>query len=284
MQAFIAHRASQVADASGRLGSIEIVGIPAFSDNYIWLTHNNQSAVVVDPGDAQVTLDALSERNLVLDAVLITHHHPDHTGGLPKLLELFPELTVYGPVDSPCQHVNHALVEGDTLTLLEHRWEVLTLPGHTLDHIAFYLPGCVDARSKRSMPLLFCGDTLFAGGCGRLFEGSPEQMYHSLNKLATLPASTKVFCAHEYTEANLAFAAAVEPKNAVLQARIAAVADVRADNRATVPSTIGDELASNPFMRWQAPAVVAIAEQRRGQTELSGVEVFTEIRRWTDVF
>lgn len=248
--------------------------IRAFSDNYIWALPDRPSgrAVVVDPGDATPVLDWLAREQLTLAGILITHHHPDHTGGIERLLA-HATVPVYGPRGEHIPHRSVALAEGDWVKLeapaLE--FQVLEIPGHTAGHIAYYGHG-----------LLFCGDTLFAGGCGRLFEGTPEQMYGSLGKLAALPSDTQVYCAHEYTEANLRFAARVEPDNQALRRRMKAARALRAEDRPTVPSTLAEEQATNPFLRVNEPAVIERAEAEAGHGLASPVDVFAAVRAWKD--
>ncbi len=258
---------------------LDVTPIPAFSDNYIWcLTRGGETdAVVVDPGDANAVLAALSERGLQLAGVIITHHHFDHTGGLDGLLA-HRQVPVWGPVNPAITQISERLVGGDHVEILGIDWSIIEVPGHTLDHIAFF------AEIEGQPPCLLCGDTLFAGGCGRVFEGDPAMMLDSLRKLAALPADTQVFCAHEYTMANLAFAAAVEPDNAALQARIAHDQGLRDANRPTVPSTLSLELDTNPFLRCEQASVISrIREENRAQGD-DPVSVFAAVRGWKDNF
>ncbi len=258
---------------------LDVTPIPAFSDNYIWcLNHSGDNqAVVVDPGDARPVLKALAERGLELAGVIITHHHFDHTGGLDALLA-HRKVPVWGPANPAISQISERLREGDRVAILGIEWTVMEVPGHTLDHIAFY------AEDTGGDPCLFCGDTLFAGGCGRVFEGNPGMMLGSLDKLAALPASTRIYCAHEYTMANLAFAAAVEPDNAALKARISHDQGLRDRDVPTVPSTLALELDTNPFLRCAQPAVVdkVLAEERA--TASDPVSVFAAVRGWKDNF
>lgn len=250
---------------------LDISFIPAFKDNYIWLLQKGDQAVVVDPGDAVPVKARLAAHGLRLVAILITHHHADHQGGILDLLAA-GEVPVYGPANESITGCTVPLAGGDRVQVLGETLEVIDVPGHTAGHIAYAMPGA-----------LFCGDTLFAGGCGRLFEGTPAQMFASLGKLAALPAETRVFCAHEYTEANLRFAAAVEPGNLALQQRIAKVAATRSRGEATVPSRLSEELETNPFLRAHLPAVAAAAAGR-GCHDTDPLAVFTAIREWKNSF
>ena len=248
--------------------------IDAFSDNYIWLLYQTGSreAFVVDPGDAAPVEKALQAKNLSLHGILVTHHHPDHVGGIDALTQQ-RDIPVFGP--SSIEQVTDPVSEGSNFEILGTAFHVIEVPGHTLDHIA-YIAG--------DEHLLFCGDTLFAGGCGRLFEGSPAQMWHSLARLVQLPGDTRIYCAHEYTQANLRFAAAVEPENPELTKRIQRVSELREKKRATVPSTLVEELHTNPFLRVDQPTVKAAAEQRAHHALNGPSEVFRVIRAWKDNF
>lgn len=253
---------------------ITVTAIPAFSDNYIWLVSTGgDHCAVVDPGDARPVLRTLEQHGLKLAYILITHHHADHTGGLAGLKDV-SGARVFGPRDPRIGGLDETLGEGETarLPLLDLDFRVIEVPGHTSSHIAFHGHGC-----------LFCGDTLFSVGCGRLFEGTPEQMQSSLDKLAQLPPDTRVFCAHEYTLSNCDFARAVEPGNERLARRASEVEAARAAGRITVPSSLGDELAVNPFLRSREPAVVAAA-QKRNAAARPGASTLAEIRAWKDSF
>lgn len=255
---------------------MNLLALPAFSDNYIWMLHDGHAALVVDPGDAAPVQQALESRGLVLRGILVTHHHPDHVGGVDALRPL-----LQGPVHGPAREripepfVPHA--DGDVVELLGLRFEVLDVPGHTAGHIAYR------QLDTASAPLLFCGDTLFSAGCGRLFEGTPAQMSTSLARLAALPGDTQICCTHEYTMSNLRFASAVEPDNEALAAHLRHCAALREAGRPTLPSTVALERRINPFLRCTEPAVVAAA---RGQGAASSgpVDVFAALREWKNRF
>jgi hydroxyacylglutathione hydrolase len=251
----------------------EVIRIPAFKDNYIWLLRKGAAAAVVDPGDARPVLELLARERLSLSSILVTHHHADHQGGVAGLLAYYPA-EVFGPAAESITGISKPLRDGDRVQIAccDVDFQVIAVPGHTLGHIAYYGAGC-----------LFCGDTLFGGGCGRLFEGSPEQMADSLARLAVLPDDTVVYCAHEYTQENLRFALAVEPGNGRLQSRAREVARARARACSTVPSTIGIEKASNPFLRCSEPEVAAAA-RRRVPAAADEVAVFAALREWKNTF
>ena len=256
---------------------MKLRALPAFTDNYIWMLHDDRQAIVVDPGDAAPVAAALDAQGLALAAILVTHHHPDHVGGVAALR---PRLQgpVYGPAREAIPQPFAPLADGDSVSLLGLRFQVIDVPGHTAGHIAYFLPA-----SDVQAPVLFCGDTLFSGGCGRLFEGTPAQMHQSLGRLAALPGDTRVCCAHEYTESNLKFANAVEPANAALARYTVACRALRADGLPTLPSTIAQERAINPFMRCDAPDVVTAA-QSRGAADRSGPAVLGALREWKNSF
>ena len=247
-----------------------IVPVSAFSDNYIWIIHDQYHAVVVDPGEAQPVLSFLKQNKLKLIAILNTHHHIDHVGGNLALIHQFP-VPVYGPESESISTVTHRLKEGDNIYFseLSLKLSILDIPGHTAGHIAYY-----------GANLLFCGDTLFACGCGRLFEGTAQQMYVSLGKLAKLPDKTAVFCGHEYTLANINFAKLVEPGNQVLLQLQESAEKQRKSNLPTLPSSIEMEKACNPFLRCNQPEVIQNASNYIGKSLTDFVSVFATIREW----
>lgn len=259
---------------------IRIEPIPAFNDNYIWCIYDDKSrkAAVVDPGDAGPVEQALLSQQLELAAILVTHHHFDHTGGIKQLIKN-RNIPVYGPKNDQIPAITHQLDEQSSLLLLGLDFTILEVPGHTLDHIALYCPDTGNGQS-----VLFCGDTLFAGGCGRIFEGNPAMMLDSLHKLAALSPATEIYCAHEYTLSNLAFANAVEPDNSALNTRIRTDTQRRKENIPTVPSILATELATNPFLRCTEDTVIDSAKRQGGSSGDSEVAVFTALRRWKDSF
>jgi hydroxyacylglutathione hydrolase len=263
-----------------RTGPLHILPVPAFNDNYLWLMHDGRHAAVVDPGDAEPILAALREHGLALTAILLTHHHRDHIGGVPTLLQRF-DMPVFGPRGDGIAAVTRPLGEGDRITVpgIGVELAVLDVPGHTHGHIA-YAGGGTEGR-----PWLFCGDTLFAGGCGRIFEGTPAQMAASLDKLAALPPDTQVFCAHEYTLSNLRFALAVEPDNAALRSRMEVETGKRQHGLPTVPSTIAVERATNPFLRYREQGIARrLAAEGKVAADAAPLAVFAALREWKNHF
>jgi hydroxyacylglutathione hydrolase len=256
---------------------MKLIPLPAFQDNYLWVLHDGHRALVVDPGDAQPVLAWLQRERLQLDAILVTHHHSDHIGGVDAVRDA-TGAKVYGPARERIPEPLTRLAEGDTIEVLGLTFRVIDVPGHTAGHIAYY---CEDVDGA---PLLFCGDTLFSGGCGRLFEGTPAQMLASLDKLAVLPGDTKVCCTHEYTLSNLKFARAVEPGNTELMHYVQHCQDLRARNLPTLPSTIARERQINPFLRARVPAVAQAARAHDAATPPDEVGVFAAIRQWKNEF
>jgi len=258
----------------------QIHPIPAFSDNYIWIFSDwNNNACVVDPGDANAVKSHLELHNLSLTHILLTHHHADHTGGVEELKKSF-EPEVIGPASSPFKLIDLAVSEGQKVNVLDLQFHVLEVPGHTLDHIAYY---CADEPDGAD-PLVFCGDTLFAAGCGRIFEGNPAMMYESLQKLASLPAGTRVFCTHEYTLSNLKFARAADPDNQELHQRTKNAVATRENQKPTLPSSIALELATNPFLRCSEKELMQSVNLHSGCQSADPVEVFAALRSWKDNF
>lgn len=265
--------------------TLQFKQIPAFQDNYIWMLVVGEYAWVVDPGDATPVISELVADKLKLAGILVTHHHNDHVGGIQDLLDFSksqqvpPE--VIGPLGEHIPYRTRALIEGDSVALFEGiEAKVFEVPGHTKGHIAYYL----EASKFNPTPRLLCGDTLFASGCGRLFEGTPEQMSASLKKFASLPSETLVCCAHEYTQSNVRFSLVVEEGNQDLNQWAQKVSQLRQQNQPTVPTTIGHELLVNPFLRCDQPSVIKAASQFAQKDLKDPVEVFAAIRSWKDVF
>lgn len=252
---------------------INVFPIPAFSDNYIWCLHNHTYAVVVDPGDAMPVKDYLKKHNLTLTHILITHHHPDHIGGVAQLKQ--PGVEVIGPVSDRIPHIDKTVSENDELILepLNLQFKVMEVPAHTREHIAFY--GDVG---------LFSGDTLFSAGCGRLFEGTPEQMHKVLQRYAKLPENTKIYCTHEYTQANLAFALDLLPEDEALQNYERKVSLLRQQNVPTLPTTVQLEKQVNPYLRVSEPQMAKAVQRKTGSVPGNDIETFAAVRRLKDQF
>ena len=253
---------------------INIEPIEAFSDNYIWLLTTNEGSIVIDPGESQNLLKILKENNLNLKAILITHHHYDHTGGINEILSE-KSIDVYGP-NNNIDSINKRVANESKINLLGIEFEIIEIPGHTLDHIAYY-------SENNGHPILFCGDTLFAGGCGRVFEGTFDQMHDSLSILKKLPINTKVYCGHEYTESNLKFAKSVEPLNQKIISRYNEVIELRKQGIPSLPTTLELELETNPFLR------VGLKEVQQEISKKFNIpkndkDIFTAIRQWKDNF
>ncbi|MBC3764476.1 hydroxyacylglutathione hydrolase [Neptunicella marina] len=257
------------------LNNFNVTPIEAFSDNYIWCIELDKHCIVVDPGDSAPVLTHLNTHNLTPVALLITHHHADHIGGVKTLVEKYPDIQVIAGDNSRIPCVTQLVKQGQSVDIeqLNLRFEVLSVPGHTRDHFAFY-----------SDLGLFCGDTLFSAGCGRLFEGTPDQMLDSLKKLSELPASTPVYCTHEYTLSNIRFALAAEPNNQQLQAYQQHCQNLRAAQKPTLPSSIGQELAINPFLRCTEQEIINNVKQHSQQPLSSENDVFAALRSWKDNF
>jgi hydroxyacylglutathione hydrolase len=254
--------------------NLQVIPLRAFKDNYVWTLRKGRYAAVVDPGEARPVLDYLEAEGAQLTAILATHHHQDHVGGIAELLQIH-KVPVYGPRGEPIATLTQAVGGGDTVALeqLDVSFEVLDIPGHTRAHVAYY-----------GANMLFCGDTLFACGCGKAFEGTPQQLYSSLEKLVALPDETLVYCGHEYTLSNIGFAKAVEPDNAALLEREGNDARLRRENLPTLPSTIGREKATNPFVRVTRPAVIASANKYLGKRVSDPAGVFAALRQWKNEF
>jgi hydroxyacylglutathione hydrolase len=263
--------------------NVTITALPAFSDNYIWAIANSATVVLVDPGDAEICIRFIEDNHLTLNAILITHHHADHTGGIKKLKNYCQQkqwsLTIYGPAHENIPHCDINLSEKNqvNLTELAIQFSVIDLPGHTAGHIAYF-------SDSSKNPILFCGDTLFSGGCGRIFEGTADQMLTSLTKLASLPGNTKVYCAHEYTQANLNFALAVDPTNNDLKDYNKKVNDLRSIKQATLPTSIKVEKKINPFLRSHEKVIQQSAMTFDNRSKINALDTFTIIRRWKDQF
>jgi hydroxyacylglutathione hydrolase len=258
---------------------MQLIPLPAFDDNYIWILHDTARAIVVDPGDAQPVLSWLEAQGLTLAGIFVTHHHADHTHGVQALMDVYA-CPVFGPRTERLPFEPHRRVgQGDAIELLGIAWRVLDVPGHTAGHVAYVADRVVCSSSSTATPLLFCGDTLFSGGCGRLFEGTPAQMLASLDQLAALPANTLVCCTHEYTLSNLRFAREVDPGNTDLQHYQSDCIRTRAEGSPTLPSTVGLERRINPFLRCRDPALAQHIQTIR-QCQPDTLSCFAALREW----
>ena len=256
------------------MNNTQVYPVKAFQDNYIWTIHNKTHAVIVDPGDSLPVLEFLASRKLALSAILITHHHADHVGGILNIIDKC-NVPVYGPKTEIIPEITHQLVEGDEVRFdqLDLTFNILDIPGHTSGHIAYF-------DDKR----VFCGDTLFSCGCGRIFEGTPPQMFQSLEKLAHLPDSTEVYCTHEYTLSNIKFARALEPNNSALADYEHLINFKMSNQQISLPTSIGFEKSVNPFLRCNEPTVIQAAQAKTHETLSNAVEVFATIRKWKNDF
>jgi hydroxyacylglutathione hydrolase len=256
---------------------MNLLPLPAFSDNYIWLLQHQGMALVVDPGESTPVNHWLKENNHRLDCILVTHHHGDHTGGVSDLQREWGA-KVYGPAKEKLGFEYQAMSQGSSLSWHGLNFRTIDVPGHTAGHIAYY------AEPDNQTPLLFCGDTLFSGGCGRLFEGTAEQMLQSMDKLAALPSKTRVCCAHEYTLSNLKFANAVEPDNLVLKDYISKCQQLRAQNLPTLPAELGNEMQINPFLRTRKPSVINAVKKMAPPGTDKEAEIFAQLRIWKNEY
>jgi hydroxyacylglutathione hydrolase len=251
---------------------LAVKSIPAFDDNYIWLIHNNDGhCVVVDPGDAKPVIAYLTQNRLHLDAILITHHHNDHVGGVKSLVKQYPNTIVYGPSNANIEGITKPAAQGQHITLLDDVFHIMALPGHTLDHIAYY-----------TNEHLFCGDVLFSAGCGRVFEGSYQQMFESLKKIQALPPSIHIYPAHEYTLSNLSFALAVEPDNQEIKQYQSHCLQLRQENKPTLPTTLKREFEINPFLRTDHTEVKNCLKSRAISSD--PLDLFAALREWKNSF
>ena len=255
----------------------KIIAIPAFKDNYIWAVHSlqGQAVLVVDPGDASPVLAYLQAKNLHLHAILITHHHSDHSGGIPLLKGQFPDVEVHGPANETITGITHPQKEGNTISFTDFglTLQILDIPGHTKGHIAYY-----------NQEILFCGDTLFSCGCGRLFEGTPAQMVNSLNKIKQLPGSTLMYCGHEYTKANIQFAKMVDPTNQNLIKRSAEVEGSLGKSLPTLPISLQSEFLTNPFLRVNTKEIIRSVQKHWNIEQNDEVKIFSHLREWKNQY
>lgn len=251
---------------------LTVSSIPALKDNYIWLIQNlKKECIIVDPGDALPVFKYIKENHLKLKGIFITHHHYDHTDGVTDILAQYPEIIIYGPDSKRFNFVTHPLKDNAQFQALDATFTVYSTPGHTIDHIVFYHPN-----------MLFCGDTLFSVGCGRLFEGTPAQLLKSLDKIKKLPDNTNIYCAHEYTESNIKFALKVDPLNASLKKHANIVANLRANKETTLPSSLGLEKKINPFLRIEDKNIILAVKDRTKSTNQA--DILAALRSWKDNF
>jgi hydroxyacylglutathione hydrolase len=257
---------------------VEVLRLAAFADNYLWLIHNRKDAIVVDPGDADIIISALEQHDLTLSAILVTHHHSDHTGGIEKLLDYAPNAQIFGPALDHIKFVKYALNGNEEVVIegFDLNFKVIAVPGHTLGHIAYY---------EANHAWLFCGDTLFGGGCGRVFEGTYAQMHQSLQKFIDLTDETLIFCAHEYTLSNLLFALQADPNNVELQERLEKTHELRKNEQATVPTLLGIEKRTNPFLRSNNKELRNhLITLNKIDEKANVLDVFTALRIWKNNF
>jgi hydroxyacylglutathione hydrolase len=253
---------------------LSVEPLKAYDDNYIWLVSTNEGSIVIDPGESNKIIDLMNKNKINLEGVLITHHHFDHTNGLNDVLDK-KKLNVYGPKNN-IDGINKIVSQSDKFNLIGIDFEVLEIPGHTIDHIGFY-------SFNNGNPILFCGDTLFSGGCGRVFEGTYEQMHQALNKLSKLPRNTKIYCGHEYTLSNLKFAKEVEPNNKQLEDEYKNVERLTSSNEPSLPTTLEKELNINPFLRC---GISDVQNKINEKFNITGneLEIFVALRKWKDAF
>ena len=253
---------------------LSIKPIKALSDNYIWLVTTNEGSIVIDPGESKQIIDLVKSNEIDLEGILITHHHYDHTNGIEEILK-YKKVEVFGP-NNNVNSITKRVKQNDVFNLIGLKFEVIETPGHTLDHIAFYC--CEDGKS-----ILFCGDTLFSGGCGRVFEGTYSQMYESLKKLSKLPEDTQIFCGHEYTSSNLQFACAVEPNNQFIKKYNEEIIEKTKNGEPSLPSSLKIEYMINPFIRCNKENLIDNINKKFGEVN-SEIEIFSTLRKWKDDF